>query len=152
MYAAVRVRGQPDVRKRIRENLDHLGLTQKNHCVLLPEEDTFRGMLVKSKDFITFGTIDSELAVELLESRGETDHGQLSDSLDELEFDTVEDLVEAYERGDVSLSELRERGFRNCVRLTPPSKGFKDTKQHYNQGGSLGDRGEAIEELLNRMF
>lgn len=36
------------------------------------------------------------------------------------------------------------------LNLTPPSRGFKNTKKHVKQGGSLGQR-ENINELLQKM-
>jgi len=151
MFAAVRIRGKPDTNSQIEDTLTNLGLEQKNHCLLLPEEDHYEGMLKQVKDAVTYGRIDEETAAHVLRERGETDHGPLSSSLDELGYDSVEDLVSALEEGDVNLSELKDDGFRNVVRLNPPSKGYKSTKQHYRQGGALGDRGEAIQELLGRM-
>ncbi len=37
------------------------------------------------------------------------------------------------------------------LNFRPPKKGYKDTRTHYRQGGSLGERGEDIENLLKRM-
>lgn len=152
MFAAVRVRGQPDTRKAARETLDNLGLRQKNHCLLLPETDANEGMLQQAKDVITYGRIDEDLAAELLEARGRTDHGPLADAVEEVGYDSIEDLVEDLEDGDVTIGDLKADGFRNVVPLTPPSKGYKDTRRGFNQGGSLGDREDAMEQLLRRMF
>ncbi|MDY6771504.1 MAG: 50S ribosomal protein L30 [Candidatus Nanohaloarchaea archaeon] len=151
MYAAIRIRGEPDTRKNARETLERLGLTAQNHVALLPEDDNYRGMLTAAKDYITFGQVDASFAAELLEEHGETRHGSLADSLDELGYESVEELVQALDDGAVTLSDLKQGGFRNVVRLTPPSKGYNDTRRHYSQGGSLGDRGDAIQDLLARM-
>lgn len=152
MFAAVRVRGQPDTRKQTRETLDNLGLEQKNHCLLLPETDASEGMLRQAKDIITYGSIDQELAAELLEARGRTDHGPLADAIEEVGYDSIEDLVEALDDGEVTVGDLKQDGFRNIVPLTPPSKGYRDTRRGFNQGGSLGNREDAMEQLLRRMF
>jgi len=152
MFAAVRVRGQPDTGKRTRATLDNLGLEQKNHCVLLPETSASEGMLRQAKDVITYGRIDADLAAELLEARGRTDHGPLSDTVEEVGYDSTEDLVEDLESGDVNIGDLKADGFRNVVPMTPPSKGFRDTRRGFNQGGSLGDREDAMGQLLRRMF
>ncbi len=151
MYAAVRLRGDPDTRKKARTTMKRLGLERTNHVLLLPETDAYEGMLNRAKDYLTYGTVDTDYAAELLEEQGETQHGLLSESLEELGYDSVEDLVEALEDGEADLSELRDSGFRNVLRLNPPSKGYEDTRRHYNQGGSLGDRGDSIVELLERM-
>jgi large subunit ribosomal protein L30 len=151
MYAAVRLRGDPDTRKKARTTMERLGLEKTNHVLLLPETDAYEGMLNRAKDYITYGTVDTDYAAELLDEQGETQHGPLSESLEELGYDSVEDLVQAFEDGEAALSDLRDSGFRNVLRLNPPSKGYADTRRHYNQGGSLGDRGDSIVELLERM-
>ncbi|MDY6777760.1 MAG: uL30 family ribosomal protein, partial [Candidatus Nanohaloarchaea archaeon] len=97
MLAAVRVRGRPDTPDRVENILSNLGLEQKNHAVLLPETETFLGMLERAKDVVTYGDIDTETAVDLLKERGETDHGTLADRVDELGYDSVKALVEAVE-------------------------------------------------------
>lgn len=151
MYAAVRIRGDPDTRKKARTTLERLGLEQKNHVLLLPETPAYEGMLTRAKDYIAYGTVDTEYATQLLAEHGETQYGALSENVEEFGFDDVSDLVKAFADEDVPLSELRDDGFRNIVRMNPPSKGYRDTRRHYNQGGSLGDHGGDIADLLDRM-
>lgn len=152
MFAAVRVRGQPDTSGDSKDTLRNLGLDARHSCVLLQETDANEGMLRDVKDVVTYGRIDTGLATDVLEARGETDHGALSDSVEEIGYDSVQALVEDLEDGTVTVGDLKDDGFRNVVRLAPPSKGFKDPRHGYNQGGSLGDRGEAMDELLRRMI
>ena len=37
-------------------------------------------------------------------------------------------------------------------RLHPPVKGYEGNKRSYRNGGALGYRGEAINDLINRML
>ncbi|MDY6789348.1 MAG: 50S ribosomal protein L30 [Candidatus Nanohaloarchaea archaeon] len=147
MYAAVRVRGVSDVNKKARKSLKHIGLDKKNNGVLLPERDEFRGMLKACKDFVTFGEIDSELAADLIELEASKKGRKAEESLES--YDSVDEFVEAVDSGEASFSNLE--GLNNVLSLHPPKKGYKDTRTHYNQGGSLGDRGEDIDKLIERM-
>ncbi len=60
MIAAIRVRGVIGTEKSIEDTLRMLQLYRKNYCVILKEEPHFRGMLLKAKDFITWGELDDE--------------------------------------------------------------------------------------------
>ncbi|HNR25150.1 MAG TPA: 50S ribosomal protein L30, partial [Methanobacteriaceae archaeon] len=42
-------------------------------------------------------------------------------------------------------------GLKPVFRLHPPRKGYKDIKKAFNEGGTLGYRGEDINHLLKRM-
>lgn len=139
MLAAVRVRGQPDLNKRQRETLENLGLTQKNHGILLPDTDSMRGMLDTVKDAVTYGTINADTATELLEARGVVPEG-----------DDAADIAEALDDGSMTKSDASEKGIDLVLRLRPPTGGYADTHTHVGQGGSLGER-EEMDELLQNM-
>ncbi|MCJ7429296.1 MAG: uL30 family ribosomal protein [Candidatus Nanohaloarchaeota archaeon QJJ-5] len=139
MLAAVRVRGQPDLNKRQEETLENLGLTQKNHGILLPDTEAMRGMLRTVKDAVTYGQIDAETAASVLNARG-----TVPDDED------VQDIADALDDGSLTKSEAQDRGVDLVLRLRPPSGGYADTRHHVGQGGSLGER-ETMDDLLERM-
>ena len=60
MLAAVRVRGTVGVKGDIADTMEMLRLTRINHAVLINENPSYKGMLLKSKDYITWGEIDLE--------------------------------------------------------------------------------------------
>lgn len=68
-FAVVRVRGLRGVRWKVRLLLEKMRLTRKNHCVLLKDGESLRGMLQKAKDYVTWGEA-SEATVALLEKKG----------------------------------------------------------------------------------
>ena len=70
MIAAVRVRGRTGVKKGIQDTMSMLKLTRINHLVLLHEDPTYKGMLVKAKDYITWGEIDEETITQIITKRG----------------------------------------------------------------------------------
>ncbi|MFB6193197.1 MAG: uL30 family ribosomal protein [Candidatus Nanohaloarchaea archaeon] len=72
--------------------------------------------------------------------------GMLNKAKDYITFGQVSD--EALELlGERKGSEI-ESG--DVINLTPPSRGYKDTKRNVNQGGSLGER-ENLDNLVEKM-
>lgn len=68
MIAAVKVRGNVDAPKPIRDTMENLGLENRNQIVIFEENDSVEGMMNKVKDFITYGEISEEV-IEQLEER-----------------------------------------------------------------------------------
>lgn len=60
MIAAVRVRGMIGTKQSIEDTLRMLQLYRKNYCVILKDEPHIKGMLMKVKDFVTWGELDEE--------------------------------------------------------------------------------------------
>ena len=152
LYAVVRLRGSARVRKSIQDTLKLLRLHRANHCVLVPNTPSFLGMLKKAKDFITYGEIKKETLVKLLKARLRL-VGNKKVSEEELAkitgFKSFEEFADALLAGKVKLTDFKE--LKPVFRLNPPVKGLKSVKKHYPKG-DLGYRGEAINELLERMI
>lgn len=137
MLAVVRVRAPAEVRDEINDTLKMLRLTRANHCVLVNETPALRGMLEKARSCITWGTVKPELAERLVAKRGRL---------------AGDERVPAAEAKAVAAKVLKgERPIKPVFRLNPPSKGYTATKRSWPKG-DLGDRGEAINELLERMM
>lgn len=151
MLAAVRVRGKPDTPQKARDVMKRMLLHTKHSCVIMPDTDTNRGMLQQAKDYIAYGEISEETAAELLRKRGTVAGNAIEDAVDEVGYDSIDAVVDAIENGDISLGKLRSNGLTVPFRLSPPSKGFKGTRTHYRQGGSLGERDD-MDALLRRMI
>ena len=69
-WIVVRVRSNVGVERSIRETMDYLNLTKVNHAVIIPENDQYRGMLQKAKDYITWGEATEDLIEKMLSQRG----------------------------------------------------------------------------------
>lgn len=152
MIAALRLRGEPNIRGEVRDTLKMLRLNRVNHCVLLPEKPEFIGMLKKAKDWVTWGKINTDMAVKLFQKRGML-KGRKKLTLKELEkitkYSTFEDFFEEMAKGKISFKDYPE--IKPVFRLNPPKKGFKSIRKPYPKG-DLGDRKEKINELLERMI
>lgn len=150
--AAVRVRGGIRVRGDIADTLGMLRLHRPNHCVVLPPRETYLGMLRKAKDYITWGEVDAEVLTQLLSARARRVGGApLTEThAKELGYDSIAALAEAVLEEKVDLQRLDD--LKPVFRLSPPRKGYGGVKRSFREGGALGDRGTAINELLLRMM
>ena len=59
-WAVVRVRGQVNIKPKIKRTMKIMRLNRVNHCVIIPENEVYKGMLNIVKDYVTWGEIDSE--------------------------------------------------------------------------------------------
>ncbi len=137
--AAVRVRGQIDIKKDINDTLEMLNLHNNNWCVVLDNTPTFLGMLKKVKDYITWGEVEDSTVKMLFEKRGEEYKARLSDKK----------KITKYSK----FIEYNKKKYKRYFRLSPPKGGFerKGVKKSFKQGGALGYRGEKINELIKNM-
>ena len=152
-YAVIRVRGQPDVNYNIEFTMGLLGLNKVNHCVIVPENDSVKGMLQVAKDYVTWGEVDQATLADMIRARGKIvgDEAVTDEYLKEKsEFATIDDLAKAIIDSDYKLKDIE--GVKPVVRLHPPVKGYEGNKRSYKSGGALGYRGAAINDLIKRML
>lgn len=151
MYVVIRVRGTTGVIRKIADNLDMLRLNRINHAVLVEETPSYEGMLQKGKDYITWGEVDAETVAEMIAKRGKIVGGaKVTDEYlkENTDYDSIEALAEALINSEVKLADLN---IKPVFRLHPPRKGYEGIRFSYNEGGSLGYRGEEIKDLVKRM-
>jgi large subunit ribosomal protein L30 len=77
--AIIRIRGTNDVKQEIENTMRMLHLHKKHTCSVYPNTPVIMGMLVKCKDYITYGTIDEETYKLLVDKRGMTKEGKKVD-------------------------------------------------------------------------
>ena len=152
-FAVLRLRGKGDLRHTVKDTLRLLHLTRQNHCIVVPQDPTYRGMLQLVKDYVTWGEVDPEVLARLLLKRGrQVGDRPIDDAFikDHSKYKSIWDLSQALAKGDARLSEVRE--LRPVLRLPPPRRGFRGIKRGFHDGGDLGYRGKAINDLLGRML
>lgn len=156
VYAIIRLRGRVGVPEDVEKTLRMLRLTRKFTCVIYPATDSIKGMLMKVKDWVTWGEIDLETLIELLKKRGRiVGNKPLTDDYlkKALSIDSIEELAKNIMERKIEFHKLDKYGIKPLFRLHPPSKGFRGSiKKPYKDGGELGYRGSAINELLKRMI
>jgi large subunit ribosomal protein L30 len=152
-YVVIRLRGQTKLRHDQKKTLESLRLLKINHATIVPETDEYEGMLKKVEHFVTYGDLSADTAEALLEERGRVRGGDPIDDdevAENTDFDTVSELAEALADGDADLAYLDD--IKPVFRLAPARGGLDNTKRHVNEGGSLGYRGEDIDDLIERML
>ncbi|RLF46254.1 MAG: 50S ribosomal protein L30 [Thermoplasmata archaeon] len=132
MIAVIRIRSTIDANREVRDTLKMLNLHKINSCTIIHPNPSYKGMLQKVKDYVTWGEIDDE-TLKLLLQRAR-----------------VENVDEAVEKlkGGARLKDITNP----CIGLHPPRKGYKSIKKPYKLGGSAGYRGKDINELIRRML
>jgi len=149
---AVRIRGMSDVSQEVKDTLSMLRLNRNCHATLVDDRPAYKGMLRKSKDYLTWGEVSQENIALLLKKRGRLvgDKKLTDEYAKELDYESLDDLAEAIFKVDIEFSSLPE--VKPVFRLRPPKKGFKGKiKRSFAAGGELGYRGDAINDLLKRM-
>lgn len=121
--AAVRIRGQHDLRPEIEKGLRNLNLYQRNSCSVHKDNSKMRGMLNKVKDYVAWGEIDKETLKLLLEKRGKPSS---KDSKKTKKYFRLDSPKGGFEKNGVK-------------------SGFK-------ANGALGYRGSNINQLLRKMI
>ena len=152
-YAAIRIRGHVNVHPKIKKTLELLNLTRANHCVLLPENESMKGMLQIAKDYVTWGEVTDETITDLLKKRGKGpgDHPLTEEFLQSVSsYKSFQSLAKDIAKEKINLKEIPE--VKPVFRLHPPQKGFEGIKRSFVNKGALGYRAKEINALISRML
>jgi large subunit ribosomal protein L30 len=150
-WMVIRVRGTIHARRDIVETLDYLHLGRPNHATIVPEAESFKGMITKVQGYVTWGEAEPETLGLLLRERGETSNGTRLTDASVLDATRSKDLGELT-RAVLSQGLPRAEGLRPLFRLRAPKGGWRSTKKPFALGGALGYRGRAINDLARRML
>jgi len=152
-YAAVRVRGTINVKPDIKKTLQLLRLHKVNHCVLLEEKPTIKGMLQVAKDYITWGEIDKTVLTKLITNRGRLKGDKkITDEYikSATTYDNIDKLAQAIVDNKFKYKDLPD--VKPVFRLNPPKKGYEGIKRSFTEKGALGYRGKEINKLIEKMI
>ena len=123
--AAVQVRGAIGMNRKLKDTLKLLKLMRKNSCVILDDKPNYVGMLVKAKDYITWGEIDKETFTILFTKRARVAGNKaLTDDYlkQHLKMDS-KTFIEDFFGQKKKLDDIP--GLKLYFRLSPPAKGFE---------------------------
>lgn len=121
--AVVLIRGRIGIDHDIILALDSLSLHNRNYCSVHKATPSIMGTIKKCKDFVTWGEISEATLKELISKRSEKNPKD-------------------------------EKKTKKFFRLNSPKKGYgrKGIKMPFSKGGSLGPRGDKIDDLIKRMI
>ena len=153
IFVAVRVKGTVNIKPDIRRTLHLLRLTRANHCVLLEEKPSYKGMLQVAKDYITWGEIDKDVLSKLINLRGKLKGNK--DITDDYiksatSYNSIETLSQAIVDNKFKYKDIPD--VKPIFRLSPPKKGYEGIKRSFVNKGALGYRRKEINKLLERMI
>jgi len=150
-WAVVKVRGSINVKPKIKETMKLMRLNRVNHCVIVPENETYDGMLKIIKDYVTWGEVDVGTTELMLENSGKTSGNAIftKKELKDSSFKTMKALAKNLSEGKVVMRDVPK--LKPLFRLHPPRKGYEGVKRSFKEGGALGYRGEKINQLIRRM-
>jgi len=153
MQAIVQLRGEVNVNQDVVDTLDMLNVGRVNHATLVPETDSYRGMITKVNDLVAFGEPSVETVAATLSRRGEPleGSGDITDEwvTDATEYDSVDALAAALVDEETT---LREQGLSPTLRLHAPRGGHSGIKHPAVEGGELGRHTTSeIDHLLEAM-
>ena len=112
-----------------------------------------KGMLQKSKDFITWGEVSEETLTKMIQIRGKLmgdkpiDDEYVSQNSD---FSSIEEFAKSVVNDEVKYASLKD--VKPIFRLHPPRQGYEAIKKDIKTHGSLGYRGNAINALIEKML
>ncbi len=141
LFAVIRLKGQVNINKEIKDTMIMLNLKRINNCNLFKKTKVIDGMLKKSRSFITWGEVSKETLEKLLSKRARE---QGEKKLDENKSKEAANKL-------LNGSKLRDLGIKVPIRLHPAYKGLVSIKQPFPRG-DMGYRGEKINELLEKMI
>ncbi len=123
LIALVKIRTSIGVDKDVIDTMNMLSLYDTNFCTVHKATPSAMGMIKKIKDYITWGEISEETLKELIKVRGK-------------------------------INPKDPEKTKKFFRLNSPKKGYgrKGIKVAFKLGGALGDRGDAINDLIKRML
>ncbi len=152
--AIVRIRGRVKVKKEIEDTMRMLRLFNKHGCIIVKGTESISGMIMKIKDYVTWGEVDEKTVKTLLEKRGRlAGKNKLSESyLKEKLKIGFDDFVKEFFEFKKSFKDIP--GLKLFFKLKPPEGGFerKGIKKDFSVGGVLGYRGNKINDLIIRMI
>jgi large subunit ribosomal protein L30 len=158
LYLIIRIRGTVDVRPEVEHTLYLLRLRQRFAASLYHSSlPGLEGMLQKIRDWATWGEIDRDTLIQLIRVRGRLIGDKpITDEWVQKNlglYGGIPELADKLLSGEIMYHKLEDKGVKPFFRLHPPRGGFKGSiKRHYGDGGELGYRGTAINELVRRML
>jgi large subunit ribosomal protein L30 len=153
MQALVQLRGDVNMQQDVHDTLQMLNVHDVNHCTLVPERDSYEGMITKVNDYVAYGEPSQETVEQLLRKRAEPLEGDADIDDEWVAEHTEYDDIEALAFGLISEeTTLREAGLAPVLRLHPPRGGHDGLKHPTAEGGQLGKHStEEIDALLEAM-
>ena len=152
--AVIRVRGINNVRRQINDTCRLLNVSKLHNLTFVDDRDSYKGMLQKAKDWVTWGEVTAESVEAVLSKWGRLPgKDKLNDDYikENTSYKSIKEFSQAFVNLKADLKDIPD--LKPFFRLHPPRKGYgrKGIKYSYTIGGALGYRGETINQLITKM-
>ncbi len=153
LLAVIRIRGRTGIKPDARKTAELLRLHRINHMSIIEDNKITRGMLQTVKDYVTWGEIDSETLLMTLKNRllfkgrKKVEEESLKEATG---FTSYKQMADQIMKGKVKFKDIRD--VVPVIRLNPPKGGWEYIRKPFQQGGSLGYRGEDINRVIKKML
>ena len=151
--AVIRLRSGISIKPDIKKTLGLLRLNKVNHCVLVPSDRVHDGMLMKVKDYVTWGEVKTEVLAKMIITRGRLVGNVPVDNVyvkNNTDFDSLVKLADAVANEKFNYGDIKD--VKPLFRLHPPLQGHEGVKRSHKAGGALGYRGEEINNMILKML
>jgi len=160
LLLVVRIKGIRKIPHKARKTMQLLGLTRIHSARFIAANKATIAMLSAAEPYLAWGCPTLKMTRELIYKRGHADiHRQrvtiasneiVARHLGQFNILCVEDLIrEIFTVGENFKHACR---FLSVFRLNSPRKGLVSKKRHFSNGGSFGNRGPYISDLVSRML
>jgi len=139
MIIVIRIAGQVDLSKSVKESLKRIHLERKYSATILEPTKENSALLKKLRNQLAYGNIDDKTLKDLLEKRAQP-----------LKSGTKVDVEKII--SSLGKESLKDLGIKPFFRLHSPRGGVESKKHFGVRKGVLGDNGEKINELVRRML
>ncbi|EHY64429.1 large subunit ribosomal protein L7e [Nematocida ausubeli] len=159
-FFVVRIRSSNKASPDVMCALDTLRLRNVNTGTFVINNKSSKSLLQKVRAYVAYGTLSLETIRKLIYTRGFGRYNGSSVNItQELLFtkfggavETLEDIVEALYLGNRSDASAINK-WLSPFKLSCPRKGFGGRKiKDFTEGGSTGDRGRYLDDLIKRMI
>ena len=138
----VNLRGMVNTRAPVRKALEQLHLVRRFNATIVPNNESYLGMLQLCKEHVAWTQADTALIETLLKAKAEVSDGR---KVKEGELNpkgkTIAEIAKSLAEGESRLDGTQ--GFRQFFRLNSPKGGFKRSiRRQYPAGGILGPNPE----------
>jgi len=139
MIIVIRIAGQVHLSEEVKETLNRIRLKKKYSATLLPETKETAKLLLKIRNFVSYGSIKTETLANLLAARAQPVKSSSK-------IDTKKIMTE------IEKKSLKELGIKPFFRLHPPRGGIDSKKHAGTTKKSVLGENKNINELVERML
>ncbi|KAK9143725.1 hypothetical protein Syun_013125 [Stephania yunnanensis] len=155
----VRISGGTGMHSKARKILHKLKLWKNYTGVFVKANEGLMDMLSRVEPYVTYGYPNLKSVKELVYKKGRgkidnqmvplTDNNIIEQALGNFGIISIEDLVHEISTGGLHFKEVTN--FLWPFKLNKPKDGLQGKKMPFKDGGDSGNRGDEINELINKM-